>query len=89
MLTDGSIVLPAQCPEVEEFARQCCNTAKFEEKDKRNGTLTFRYRPTGDEQEHYRNALNYFVLAAGRKVLTKVGIRSGNGHRQKKAVNNR
>jgi hypothetical protein len=84
MLTDGSIVLPAQCPEVEEFARQCCNCAKFEEKDKRSGAITFRYRPTGDEQEHFRNALNYFVLAAGRNILAKVKL-SGNKHRQTNA----
>jgi hypothetical protein len=86
LLTDGSTILPSQCPEVEEFARQCCNCAKFEEKDKRNGTITFRYRPTGDEQEHFRNAFNYFVLAAGRKVLPRVGARSGNSNRPKKAV---
>jgi hypothetical protein len=88
LLTNGGISLPAQCPEVEEFARQCCNTAKFEEKDKRTGSPIYRYRPTGDKQEHFRNALNYFVLAAGRKVLPKVGERYNRKHRQKYAVNN-
>jgi hypothetical protein len=71
LLTDGSITLPSQCPEVEEFARQCCNTAKFEEKDKGNGSIVYRYRPTGDKQEHFRNALNYFILAcSGHRVPT-------------------
>ena len=64
LLSHGDIRLPYQCPETEEFARQCCNCAKFEEKDKRKGTIVYRYRPTGDRQEHFRNALNYFILAA-------------------------
>jgi hypothetical protein len=64
LIMEGLVRLPRQSPEVEEFARQCCNCAKFEEKDKRKGTVVFRYRPTGDRQEHFRNALNYFLLAA-------------------------
>jgi hypothetical protein len=86
LLSDGSIGLPTQCPEVEEFARQCCNTAKFEEKDKRNGTIVYRYRPTGDKQEHFRNALNYFVIAACRNILPKVGLRHSNKKRQLNAA---
>lgn len=69
LLSQGYIVLPYQCPEIEEFARQCCNCAKFEEKDKRKGIIVYRYRPTGDRQEHYRSALNYFILAvSGHRV---------------------
>ena len=71
LIIDRNIILPRQCPEVEEFARQCCNCAKFEEKDKRKGIIVYRYRPTGDRQEHFRNALNYFILAAsGHRVGT-------------------
>ncbi len=71
LLSQGHVVLPRQCPEIDEFVRQCCNCAKFEEKDKLRGTITYRYRPTGDRQEHFRNALNYFVLAAsGHRVGT-------------------
>lgn len=71
LLSTGKMVLPRQCPEVEEFARQCCNCARFEEKDKRKGTVVHRYRPTGDRQEHFRNSLNYFVLAcSGHRVGT-------------------
>ena len=73
LISRGDITLPCQCPETEEFARQCCNCAKFEEKDKRRGTIVFRYRPTGDRQEHFRNALNYFVLAASGHRLAKCG----------------
>ncbi len=65
----GDLILPRQCPEIEEFARQCCNCARFEEKDKRKNTIIHRYRPTGDKQEHFRNAFNYFVLAcSGHRV---------------------
>ena len=64
LLSEGHIRLPVQCPEIEEFARQCCNCARFEEEDKRRGIKVNRYRPTGDRQEHFRNALNYFLLAA-------------------------
>jgi len=71
LLSQGKVVLPRQCPEMEEFAQQCCNCARFEEKDKRKGTIVFRYRPTGNRQEHFRNALNYFVLAAsGHRIKT-------------------
>ncbi len=71
LLSTGKIILPRQCLEVDEFVRQCCNCAKFEEKDKRNNNIVYRYRPTGDRQEHFRNALNYFILAAsGHRVGT-------------------
>ncbi len=71
LLSTGQIILPRQCPEVEEFARQCCNCARFEEKDKRKNTVVHRYRPTGDRQEHFRNAFNYFILAcSGHRVGT-------------------
>jgi len=71
LFLEGYIRLPRQCPEIEEFARQCCNCARFEEKDKRSGTVVNRYRPTGDRQEHFRNALNYFILAAsGHRIAT-------------------
>ena len=71
IISMGEVILPRQCPEIEEFARQCCNCARFEEKDKRKNTIVHRYRPTGDRQEHLRNAFNYFVLAcSGHRVGT-------------------
>jgi hypothetical protein len=64
-------ILARQCPEMEEFARQCCNCARFEEKDKRRNVIVNRYRPTGDRQEHFRNAFNYAITAAsGHRVGT-------------------
>lgn len=71
LISMGEVVLPRQCPEIEEFARQCCNCARFEEKDKRRNIIVNRYRPTGDRQEHFRNAFNYFILAcSGHRVGT-------------------
>ena len=65
------IILPHQCPEMEEFARQCCNCARFEEKDKLRNIIVNRYRPTGDRQEHFRNAFNYGIVAcSGHRVGT-------------------
>lgn len=65
MLTKGDIRLPRQCPAVEEFAQQCCNCAKHKEEKQGSGTI-YRYQKTGDQKqgEHYRHALNYFILAA-------------------------
>ncbi len=76
----GKVVLPRQCPEVDEFARQCCNCARFEEKDKRKNIMVHRYRPTGDRQEHFRNALNYFVLAASGHRIPPVKSMARNIH---------
>ncbi len=71
LLSEGHIRLPCRCPEIDEFARQCCNCARFEEEDKRRGIKVNRYRPTGDRQEHFRNALNYFLLAVkGHRIAT-------------------
>jgi hypothetical protein len=78
-LSSGDTVLPARSPEIDEFIQQCCNCAKFEEKDKRRGTMVFRYRPTGNRQEHFRNALNYFTLAcSGHRVGTVDPYRKNN-----------
>ena len=80
LLSDGDMVLPSRSPEIDEFIRQCCNCAKFEEKDKRKNTMVYRYRPTGDGQEHFRNALNYLILSAkGGRVAT---VKTGRSKRQ-------
>ena len=73
LITRGYISLPRQNPTIEEFARQCCNCARFKEKDKRRGIEVFRYRATGsDKADHYRNALNYFYLAASGSRISRV-----------------
>lgn len=65
--TPGLLVLPRRCPEILEFARQMCNTAKVY--DTRAGI--YRYRKL--DADDYRHAFNYFLLAAS---AGRVGIAS-------------
>lgn len=66
MFRDRKVAIPRKCPEIDEFVRQVTNPVCVEEQDKRRGILVRRYR---GENDHYRNAMNYFLLAAsGGKV---------------------
>lgn len=66
IIANQQIVLPRQSPTVEEFARQCCNCVKSKD-ERRKDTVIYRYVKTGSDQaDHYRNALNYFTIAANR-----------------------
>ena len=59
---DGLLTLPRKdTPEIREFAKQVCNPAKSLETNKRTRQSVYRYLGTED---HYRHALNYFLLAA-------------------------
>ena len=72
LFTNGNVVLPRQCPDIIEFAEQCCNTVKTP--DDKKGQLVYRYQKIegrNHQEEHYRNALNYFLLAArGHRINT-------------------
>lgn len=69
IIQNRKIKIPRECPDIKEFASQLCNTAKVLETNKRTGTSIYRYKKLGEE--HYRNALNYFYLAAsGSKIAT-------------------
>jgi len=59
--TPGMLTIPRYCPEIKEFARQMCGAFKVLETNKKSGTSVYRYKGDND---HYRNALNYFLLAA-------------------------
>jgi len=87
LIRQNQLGLPRQNPAVEQFAVQCCNCARFEEKNKRTKQTVFRYRDTGDKKigAHYRNALNYFLLAASGWKIGRVGSTK---NRQKVADNN-
>lgn len=86
LITENQLILPRQCPAIEQFAVQCCNCARFEEKNKRTKQTVFRYRSTGDKKvgDHYRSALNYFLLAASGWKIARVGSAK---NRQLVAVN--
>jgi hypothetical protein len=66
LIVNKHILLPRECPEVGEFARQVSSAAKVLEVNKRSGVGIYRYRPVGRNGDHFRNSLAYFVLAAGR-----------------------
>lgn len=61
--------LPVLCDEVKQFALECAAAVKVETMDKRTKTPVYRYARAGTNPDDYRNALNYFYLAAsGGKV---------------------
>lgn len=73
---DGLLDLPKQDhPEMKVFAEQLCNPAKVLEVNKKTKQSLYRYRGTDD---HYRHALNYFLMAA-----EKIGVSQRSGHRKK------
>lgn len=67
----GMLTIPRISPEIDEFAKQLCNVAKKLEENKKTKLAVYRYIKVGDKQDHFRNALNYFLLAANPK---KVGV---------------
>ncbi len=84
IIAGKKIVLPRECTEVNTFAKQCCATAKVLETNKRTGLSIYRYRKMGDE--HYRNALNYFYLAASGGKISQTSQYKGR-NRPKRTIN--
>lgn len=82
IISEGKLGIPRECPEIKEFAKQLCNTAKVLETSKKSGVSVYRYKKLGDE--HFRNALNYFYLAASGSKIARVGAAKD---RQKVAMN--
>ncbi len=64
----GRMLIPRKCNEIDIFAHQMCNRAKFLETDSK-GNASYNYKKIGDKQDHYRCALNFFYLAC-----KKVGV---------------
>ena len=65
--TPGMLTIPRFCDEIKIFAKQLCDPFKILEKDKKTGVQVYRYKGKND---HYRHALNYFLLAA---KTTRIG----------------
>lgn len=80
--TPGMLTIPRESPEIKEFAKQMCNAYKLLETNKKTGAKEYRYK---GEKEHYRNGLNYFLLAASR---CRIGRADGDTirHRQTKVI---
>jgi len=71
LISNGQIRLPRQCAAIDDFAQQCCNCVKSKEEDKVRNRIVYRYKKTGNGNDHYRNALNYFILAVkGGRIAT-------------------
>ena len=67
LFAEGRIQLPrGDSPSMKTFITQVGNVAKVLEQNKRTGEQIFRYRAVGTGGDHYRHALNYFLLAAGK-----------------------
>jgi len=82
-VTRGMLTIPhRKCPEIKEFVKQMCNAYKLLETNKRTGARQYRYKGSN---EHYRNALNYFLLAASKNRIARAG--GGHEHRQEVAIN--
>jgi len=77
----GVLVIPRVCEEVKVFAHQMTRSVRVQETDQKTGVKIYRYRTRGDKQDHYRNALNYFLLAC-----KKIGIPSARGVVQKRPL---
>lgn len=71
--TEEKIRLPRRCPEMDVFVDQVCNVAKVLEVNERTGAKVYRYRHAGPKAigDHYRHALNYFLLAAQRVAVAR------------------
>ena len=66
----GVLTLPRRdIEEVKVFAHQMTRSVRALETDKRTGSKIYRYRRRGDKEDHYRNAMNYFLMAC-----KKIGI---------------
>jgi hypothetical protein len=71
LVTSGNLELPARGTMVDKFGIQCCNIAKILQENPDTGTKKYRYRKLGED--HFRHALNYFKLAAGRIGIVDKG----------------
>lgn len=80
LFRDMKLICPRRDKDIDEFARQCCNTAKRLENNKRTGTDVYRYVKLGDE--HYRNALNYFLLACDKAPMVQPKLYGGQRYGQ-------
>lgn len=58
---NGLLTIPRNSSEIQEFAKQVCDPAKSLEINKKTNEAVYRYK---GRQDHYRNGLNYFLLAA-------------------------
>jgi hypothetical protein len=66
VIANREIELPRMSETVETFVKQMLINVKKLEKKKSTGIPIYRYIERGDKQDHFRHALNYFLLACTR-----------------------
>jgi len=59
VIAEGKVKLPQRSRKIEEFAKQYIQPYKWHDKEKN----VFKYKSRSDN-DHFRNAMNYFLLAA-------------------------
>jgi hypothetical protein len=84
----GRLVIPHICPEVRLFAYQVANPVR--QFDEKKGV--YRYKgdkgpADGEKADHYRNALNYFLLAVDKIGVASSTRRYGYPRKHKKVMN--
>lgn len=80
--TPGNLILPRrETPQMTEFVKQICSPFKVREVNKKTQQEVYRYRKTGED--HFRHALNYFILAA---KDGKVGVVNRTNNRRKRQL---
>lgn len=70
LAVDKGFTLPFRSSATREFAEQYCEPYKFRTEDARSGSVIYRYS-RGNENDHYRNAMNYFVIAASNSRMIR------------------
>ncbi len=72
LIAEQRLVLPRRSPDIDLFAIQVCGTAKVLRVNEKTNVAVYRYVLTNKVKgDHFRHALNYFLLAAsGSKIST-------------------
>jgi hypothetical protein len=70
-IMNKTITIPRRCTAIDTFAKQVTGTAKVLDRNQRTGLEIFRYQRGMGAEDHYRHALNYFLLASERLPVVR------------------
>lgn len=85
--TPGKLILLRRSDKMIKFAKQVASSFKVLETNKKTGQKVYRYKKT-NVPDHFRHALNYFLLAAGNKRIGTIERVGRRGKKVKKVLNN-
>ena len=63
LVVEKRVRFPYRNKLTDDFAKQYCEPYKYKTEDLRSGSVVYRY-DKGNGNDHYRNTMNYFYLAA-------------------------